>query len=340
MKILEEFKNRYESMIDDKGRNFEFLKKILLSGCLIDFFDLCDINLLNFEKCENKYLELKYVFPLIYYFKSYIKDRKYDFLIYKSRIDKKVSLFKNYNLFKINKDGPNNMKKYIDLIKEEEKEVLNLLKKFEIEINEKCDLNNFMKKKFTYKSDFCFIPQIEIKYNDVKEITKDLIVDLKLKLKEIFQGKEVTIIEMKKGSLDLAISLNYLIQETFNDINLNNISQDKFLEILNESLNIKTGNIKNMFQDNLVIAQQDKKFKPDFVNQNLLDLTTEESKDKLSKSIKEHYSKLDNNTNIFEVAKNITPADIKSFYDKLFQETKSQQDELCDIRFNYRRIKG
>ena len=89
-----------------------------------------------------------------------------------------------------------------------------------------------------------------------------------------------------------------------------------------------------MLQDNLVIAQQDKKFKPDFVNQNLLDLTTEESKDKLSKSIKEYYSKLDNNNNIFEVSKNITPEDIKLFYDRLFKETKSQQDELCDIILN------
>ena len=47
-----------------------------------------------------------------------------------------------------------------------------------------------------------------------------------------------------------------------------------------------------MLQDNLIIGQQDKQFKPDFVNQNLLDLTTEESKNKLSQSIKTHFSKI------------------------------------------------
>ena len=36
-----------------------------------------------------------------------------------------------------------------------------------------------------------------------------------------------------------------------------------------------------MIQDNLIIGQQDKKFKPDFVNENLLDLTKEESKELL-----------------------------------------------------------
>ena len=115
---------------------------------------------------------------------------------------------------------------------------------------------------------------------------------------------------------------------------MQNISLDKFLETLNSTLNIETNNIKNMLQDNLIVGQQDKQFKPDFVNQNLLDLTTEESKDKLSQCIKTHFSKNDNENNIFEISKNITPDDIKSFYDKLFKETKTQQDDLYDIILN------
>ena len=60
MKILDEYKNRYESMINNKGRDFEFYKKIVHSGGLIDFFEFCDRNLLEFEKYENNYIELKY----------------------------------------------------------------------------------------------------------------------------------------------------------------------------------------------------------------------------------------------------------------------------------------
>ena len=70
-----------------------------------------------------------------------------------------------------------------------------------------------IKRKFTYRANFSFIPQIEIKFNEVKDITKELIDNLILKLDQLFPGKDVKIIEMKKGSLDIAIALNYLIQE-------------------------------------------------------------------------------------------------------------------------------
>ena len=338
MKNIEEFKNNYENKIKNEARNFEFLKKVIHSGSLLDFFEFCNMNLFNFEKYKNKFFDLKYIFPLIQFFELYIKEKKYEFLIYKDKIEntkteKTLSLFKTYNSFKIN-ENENNKKNVNLLIENDEKEVLSLFEKFEKEIEEKCDMNNFIKNKFTYKEEFSFIPQIEIKFNGVTEITKELIDDLNLKLNQLFQGKEVKIIEMKKGSLDIAIALNYLIKDAFNSANMQNISLDKFLETLNDTLNIKTGTIKNMLQDNLIIGQQDKQFKPDFVNQNLLDLTTEESKNKLSQSIKTHFSKNDEQNNIFEVAQNITPEDIKAFYNKLFEDTKDQHDDLYEIILN------
>ena len=189
-------------------------------------------------------------------------------------------------------------------------------------------------RKFTYRANFSFIPQIEIKFNEVKDITKELIDDLLFKLNQLFQGKDVKIIEMKKGSLDIAIALNYLIQEGLRNINKNNISVDKFLEILNKTLNIDTGNVKNMLQENLLIGTKDQTFKPDFINQNVLDLTTKESKDQLAQSIKGQFSKNDIQNNIFEISKNITPDDIEKFFDILFKETKDQQDNLKEIILN------
>ena len=139
---------------------------------------------------------------------------------------------------------------------------------------------------------------------------------------------------MKKGSLDIAIVLNYLIQEGLRNIDKNNISVDKFLEILNKTLNIETGNVKNMLQENLLIGTKDQTFKPDFINQNVLDLTTKESKDQLAQSIKGQFSKNDIQNNIFEISKNITPDDIEKFFDILFKETKDQQDNLKEIILN------
>ena len=189
-------------------------------------------------------------------------------------------------------------------------------------------------RKFTYQADFSFIPQIEIKFNEVKDITKELIDDLLFKLNQLFQGKDVKIIEMKKGSLDIAIALNYLIQEGLRNINKNNISVDKFLEILNKTLNIDTGNVKNMLQENLLIGTKDQTFKPDFINQNVLDLTTKESKDQLAQSIKGHFFKNDIQNDIFEISKNITPQDIEKLFDNLIKETKVQQDNLKEIILN------
>ena len=340
VKIIKDFKTRYESMIENKKKSFEDLKNLIHSNCLLEeFFEFCNKYLLNFEDYENKIPNIKYIFPLIYFFKSYIKEKKYDFLIYKNNIEnskseKKLSLFNSYNLFKTKNDGPDNRKKCIELIKENEKEINNILDKFGLDINDKCKLVNFIKEKSIYKSSFDFIPQVEIKFNDVSEITKDLIDDLQLKLNQLFQGKEIKIIKMRKGSLDLAISLNYLIQEQLNNPDIFNVSTEKFFEALNKTLNSKVGDIKNMIKDNLVIAQKDKDYKPDFVNENLLDLTSENSKEKLAQTIKEHYQKDDHKNNIFEVSKNITPEDIKTFYENLFKETKVQQEGLCDMIIN------
>ena len=340
LKIIKDFKNRYESIIENKKKSFEDLKNLIHSSCLLEeFFEFCNKYLLNFEDYENKFSNIKYIFPLIYFYKSYIKEKKYEFLIYKNNIENaksenKLSLFNSYNLFKIKNDGTDNRKKCIELIKENEKEINNILDKLGFDINDKCNLVNFIKEKSIYKSSFDFIPQVEIKFNDVSEITKDLIDDLQLKLNELFQGKEIKIIKMRKGSLDLAISLNYLIQEQLNNPDVFNVSTEKFFETLNETLNSKVGDIKNMIKDNLVIAQKDKDYKPDFVNENLLDLTSENSKEKLAQTIKEHYQKDDHKNNIFEVSKNITPEDIKTFYENLFKETKVQQDDLCDMIIN------
>ena len=139
---------------------------------------------------------------------------------------------------------------------------------------------------------------------------------------------------MKKGSLDLALALNYLIQNCFTNINTNNISSNKLLEILADSLNSETNNVKEMIQNNLEICQKDQKFKPDFVNQNLMDLTSEESKDKLCENIKKHFSEKNKQNDIFEMAKNITPDDIKKFFNELVKETKTQQNDLCEIILN------
>jgi len=160
------------------------------------------------------------------------------------------------------------------------KKICSLLKSKENENYDTIDTdeNQNQNQKFAYRESFNFIPQIDIKFSEVTDITKELIDDLITKLNLLFELKDIKIVEMKKGSLDIAIALNYLIKKGLGNLDIQNITIDELFKTLGESLNIETKKAKNMIQENLTIAQQDKNFKPDFVNENLLDLTKEEKK--------------------------------------------------------------
>ena len=194
------------------------------------------------------------------------------------------------------------------------------------------DLNNFPLhidfkdiSKCIYKSNYNFIPQIKLKFNDVKEIDKEIIDSLINKCKEIFKDKNVNIIEIKKGSLSVIIALNYLIKEKLETMDMEN---KKLLDILNELNNyigIETNNIANILKNNVTIAQKDRIFKPDFAKENLYDL--ESSTDELFKSIVENKKK-NCDTNIYEISKSISGNDLKNFFNSLAEETKETQDNL------------
>ena len=51
-----------------------------------------------------------------------------------------------------------------------------------------------------------------------------------------------------------------------------------------------------MLEDNLILVQQNENFKPDFISENLFDLSTEESKNKLSNILKEYKNNKNCNT--------------------------------------------
>ena len=70
-----------------------------------------------------------------------------------------------------------------------------------------------------------------------------------------------------------------------------------------------------MLQNNLIIGSKNKQFKPDFINDNILDLTTVESKESIQKN---------DNKKRYEISKNITQKDLENFFDKIIKETKDQ----------------
>ena len=130
--------------------------------------------------------------------------------------------------------------------------------------------------------------------------------------------KDVKIIEIRKGSLIVTITLNYLIKEYF-DKNYKDKADDILTE-LNKYLKIEIKNIKNILSNNFTITQKDKKYKPDFATQNFCDLESDFSKDELIKNIKQNKNNY-NDINIYEFSKSISADEIKKFFDSLYNET-------------------
>ena len=204
------------------------------------------------------------------------------------------------------------------------------LKEFDIKnFPVQCDYKD--KCKCVYKSDYNFIPQIHLKFNEVKEIDKEIIDSLISKIKEILNDKKVNIIDIRKGSLSVIIALNYLIKDKLQTMDMENMDTLQIFDELNKYFNVETINIKNILKDNLSIAQKDKQYKPDFVTENLFDL--ESSPIELVNCIKQKKS---NNceTNIYEISKAISGEDIKNFFDSLEEETKQTQDNLYNRILN------
>jgi hypothetical protein len=177
--------------------------------------------------------------------------------------------------------------------KKQYKNIINLINKFfdEEKIKE-YDLINFPiiyeykdKCKCVYESSFNFIPQIKLKFNDVIKIDKEIIDSLKGELEKTFKGKNVKIIEIKKGSLNVCIALNYLIQEKLENTSIENKTYNEIIKELNEYIGLEAKNIKDILKNNLSIAQQNKEFKPDFAIEKLYDL--ESNPEELAKCILE-----------------------------------------------------
>ena len=77
LKIIMEFKNRYESIFEEKQKAFQNIKNMIESSYLMEeLFEFCKKYLLNFKKYENKFLITKNIFPLLYFFESYIIKKK------------------------------------------------------------------------------------------------------------------------------------------------------------------------------------------------------------------------------------------------------------------------
>ena len=73
------------------------------------------------------------------------------------------------------------------------------------------DENKIEVKGYVENENLKFIPQIELKFNNVNEFDESLIEEMKKEIKNIIKTDNFSIIKFKKGSLTVAITLQYII---------------------------------------------------------------------------------------------------------------------------------
>ena len=182
-------------------------------------------------------------------------------------------------------------------------------------INNEGNLFSFNKKNIIRNENLKFIPQIEIKFNNVNNITPKMIQDLKEELKNLLKEENFSIIEIKKGSLTVIIALQFII---FNEIkrvkesnlNLNiNIFSKQFSKLKIEE---EVKKISKAIKNNTFISVGTTK--PDFVYEDII-LLNEENKKELKKRI-DYISR--NNSEVIED-----------------EESTDLKDKILDLSFDF-----
>ena len=190
------------------------------------------------------------------------------------------------------------------------------------------EIFKFNKKNIIRNENLKFIPQLEIKFNNVNIITKKLIKDLKEEIKNLLKEDNFSIIEIKKGSLTVIITLQFIIfneikraKESNLELNINRFSHQFSTLKIEEEVKKISKVIKNHNFISLGTT------KPDFVYEDII-LLSEENKKELKKRIN-YLSR--NNSKIEEDDDYIDKKDklLDLSYDNILFENQ-ENDEIDD----------
>ena len=165
-----------------------------------------------------------------------------------------------------------------------------------------------------------FIPQIELKFNNVDNFDKDLMDKIKKEIKDLIKTDNFSIIQFKKGSLTVAITLQYLV--------LREIKKTKKLnETFFTNINREVEEFAEKVKDHQFISLG--KTKPDYVDKEIINITEENNRKEIGRKILEiGANKKDDEINIIEFSKNIEMEDLERYIDTISLEADEQEINL------------
>ena len=197
--------------------------------------------------------------------------------------------FSKWNLPKINKED---FKLWNELNKVDNNE--------KIELN--CIINN---------DNLKYIPHIELKFNNINNIDEDIISKLKSEILKIIQKKEFSIVSIRKGSLSVLLTLQYIIQDSIKkqkNILFNDLHNDFY-----DNIYVEVERITNKLKEHEFVCLG--VLKPDYIDKNIINIADEKNKDYLKRKILNISDKDD--INLYEASKNINMEDIEKFFNQL-----------------------
>ena len=165
-----------------------------------------------------------------------------------------------------------------------------------------------------------FIPQIEINFSDDMEITKEMILDLKTELKDIFEEENFSIIEINKGSTHFLLSLQFIFKKLLNKSDkINELSKkikNKVSQYIEKIKNYEFG----------FFGKKGKKIKANSVNRFVKDI--DESEKEIIQIFQEKVKgeEINEKTNFYEASKSFSINDFNEVIDYLSTEDLAKQE--------------
>ena len=176
-----------------------------------------------------------------------------------------------------------------------------------------------------------YIPQIEIKFNSVDEFDENTISSLKKELRKIIKNDNFSIIEIKKGSLKILITLQYLFHENMNNFTeetLISISDalDNFSKNINEEMEKLSSQLKN--HEFISLGS----LRPDYVDKEIFNLSDESNKKMISEKIfKITRTDKKNEVNLYEASKAIDKKEFENFFKRISLEAEEQEKNMIRL---------
>ena len=167
-----------------------------------------------------------------------------------------------------------------------------------------------------------FIPQIEFKFENVDNYDINSMIKLKEEIKKIIKTDNFSIVKFRKGSLTVAITLQYIVLKVIKN-QKNALNPELYANTVNSEVEI----IANKLKDHNFISLGTTR--PDFVDKEVIDITNEDNR----RIIKEKILGVttNNDINLIQATNEIQNEDFERFMKKISLEADEQETNLKSL---------